>query len=371
MFLNLVLQLVKNSFHIVLVEILNLKIRCYLNKKIWDTRKLTSVKKQIEATPLYMIENQVKCTQFTSTATPCTKKPISKGYSNLLFNSSKSLLYANCMNNYLYEFNLVTYNSNHTRAINQKLNIKSKIAYHTNTSNFIKSSLSKCDNFLLTGSSDFNAYIYPTNINNEYSRHYKRQMPAIVLKGHTNEVTAVQWNPLDPNQLITCSDDNTIRCWNVRRELDDLTTKECNFSSAITINEFDREKNDAEKSETEETPKEGDDECFDEDYDDFLNYYSSIRNNRSIYTKYRPHSTGHFDDYIFINYEYKNFMRKNVNKTLEEKLNLNLNLENELCLKCKYININTCDDAIDSIRSSSPDSPTSVMLNSIEKDLKR
>ena len=52
-------------------------------------------------------------------------------------------------------------------------------------------------------------------------------------------MTAVDWNPLDSNQLITCSDDNTIRAWNVRREIDMLKANECNFCIAETINEFD------------------------------------------------------------------------------------------------------------------------------------
>ncbi len=51
-------------------------------------------------------------------------------------------------------------------------------------------------------------------------------------------MTAVDWNPLDSNQLVTCSDDNTIRLWNVRRDLDTLKANECNFCLAETIDEF-------------------------------------------------------------------------------------------------------------------------------------
>lgn len=51
-------------------------------------------------------------------------------------------------------------------------------------------------------------------------------------------MTAVDWNPIDSNQLITCSDDNTIRVWNVKRDLDMLKANECNFCIAQTIDEF-------------------------------------------------------------------------------------------------------------------------------------
>jgi denticleless len=149
--------------------------------KVWDIRKLSlsSSKKQIEPLPIHTLDHlnhQIKL----STATPSTKN--TKGYSNLLFNSSRSRLYANCMNNNMYEFNFVTYNSNHTRSINPSVasrDGKTPAAMcHLNTSNFIKSSISKCDNFVLTGSSDFNAYIYSTNINNN-SYHFRKYMPVI------------------------------------------------------------------------------------------------------------------------------------------------------------------------------------------------
>jgi denticleless len=329
--------------------------------KVWDTRKLTSHKKSIESTPIYVIESQPQALTYDqNTLTPTRKSNMAKGYSNILFNSTKSLLYANCMNNSLYEYNFATYLPSHTRAVNTKLNLANnpKLAYHTNTSNFIRSSLSKCDNFLLTGSSDFNAYIYPTSVNNEHSRHFKNLLPAIVLKGHTNEVTAVQWNPLDSNQLVTCSDDHTIRLWNVKRQMDDLQTKECNFLQAEVLNEFEQ---------IQQPPGQVTD-----DYHDFVSFKSAIRNNPRIYNKYRPHCTGVFDDFLFINYEYQQFMRKFPNKTIADKFASNSpNLEEELCLKCHNINIDQMDHSEydDNMPLGSPQSPQSKILNSIEKDL--
>ena len=200
--------------------------------KVWDIRKIyssSSARKHVEPLPLHVFDNHLN------------EQPVklpSKGYSNLVFNTSRTRLYANCLNGQLYEYNFSTYNQNHTRSLsscnkmdeNQKL----KLSHHTNQSNFIKSSLSQCENFILTGSSDFNAYIYSTNMNS-CSNEFKKQMPVIVLKGHTNEVTTVDWNPFDSNQLITCSDDNSLRVWNVKRDLDLIKSNECNFSTAETI----------------------------------------------------------------------------------------------------------------------------------------
>lgn len=53
-----------------------------------------------------------------------------------------------------------------------------------------------------------------------------------------NEVTTVDWNPFDSNQLVTCSDDNTVRLWNVKRDIEFAESKECNFCRAEIVNEF-------------------------------------------------------------------------------------------------------------------------------------
>jgi denticleless len=199
--------------------------------KVWDTRKIYSINhhsakhnhQQLEPRPLYTFDQ--------STMIPTSGK---KGFSNLLLNSSKTRLYSNCMNNYIYEYNLLTYKQSHTRTVNRqpfalaKSQLKSQ-PYHLNGSNFIKSCLSPCDQFILCGSSNSIAYIYSTNQNFNKSRLFRMKMPIIQLKGHTNEVTTVAWNPFDSNQVITCSDDNTIRCWNVKQEIDEIETKETNF----------------------------------------------------------------------------------------------------------------------------------------------
>ncbi len=276
--------------------------------KVWDIRKIHTYKRNAECQPVYMFDNHLS----------------GKGYSSLAFNSNQTRLYSNCMNNLIYEHDFISYK--HTRSINTHW----KKPFNVNQSNFIKSCLSNCDNFLLTGSSDSNAYIYSTNLN-AGNNEFKRLMPVIVLKGHTNEVTTVDWNPHDINQLITCSDDNTIRLWNVKRQLDELETKECNFLSAeLVANESD-EPSCIGNQEPANEPRPF---TNDKDSKDSWNtFYSSNTHSSNLYTKYRPHSTGVYDDFLFMGFEFAKFARM---RTMNLK---KMALENELCSKWENINI--------------------------------
>lgn len=151
--------------------------------KLWDTRKLYATKTANlrPAQSLYNFKNE----------------HTTKGYSNLLFNQTLRRIYANCMNNVIYEFDLETFN------------VRSQFSLHKNSTQFVKSCLSLDENFLLTGSSDSQAYIYPLN--------YKCGLNCLKLENaHQDEVTCVDWSPHDINQLITCSDDNSIRLWHVK-----------------------------------------------------------------------------------------------------------------------------------------------------------
>jgi len=250
--------------------------------KVWDIRKIHSSKQKqsIETLPVYIFDNQ-----------PLPNQTINKGFSNLIFNSSRTRLYANCMNGQLYEYNFSTYNSQmHTRSLstcNSQLldeHNKPKLSYHSNQSNFIKSSLSQCENFILTGSSDFNAYLYSTNINC-MSDEFKNRMPVIVLKGHTNEVTCVDWNPFDSNQLVTCSDDNTMRVWNVKRELSEDVRNECNFSMAETFKHDDNNNNNNNNNGNNSS------DLMTSVNQVNYKYNSSIRYSKRLYNRYMPNIT--------------------------------------------------------------------------------
>lgn len=277
---------------------------------MWDIRKIR-IKK-----PISVFENSASHESNKTSHNHSVSKNI-KGYSNLLFNNSRTLLYANCMNNYIYEYNFFTYNNIHTRIINKHEHREAsekKYTFNLNQSNFIKSSLSSCDNFILTGSSDFNAYIYPIKSNNiPYC--LRNKIPVIVLKGHSNEVTTVDWNPFDSSQLVTCSDDNTIRIWNVEREFDIISSKqsECNFIKADTL--F------------------GDDECLEAEHESTKTNIE-IKSNHVIKYTSAFKLSNIYDDYIFKVYESK---QKAIN------FNNKSDIEDELCLRYEKIDIRNED----------------------------
>ncbi|KAJ8911347.1 hypothetical protein NQ315_014191 [Exocentrus adspersus] len=116
------------------------------------------------------------------------------GYSNLIMDIESSKLYANCLDNTIYCYNMNTYNSQPIM----------RYVGHQNNTFYVKSSLCKNGTYLISGSSDENAYIWNT----------KHSRPLVKLTGHTAEVTSVGWcsnNIL----LITCSDDMTHKIWTV------------------------------------------------------------------------------------------------------------------------------------------------------------
>ncbi|XP_061174054.1 denticleless protein homolog [Saccostrea echinata] len=122
----------------------------------------------------------------------------SHGYSNLVFDSTSSQLFANCRDDVIYQYDVIN------------LNPKPVHCYrgHQNGSFFIKACLSPDDEYLLTGSSDEMAYIYKIGS--------PKQSP-IVLKGHRLEVSDVKWCPTEFSKITTLSDDNTMRIWRLHR----------------------------------------------------------------------------------------------------------------------------------------------------------
>lgn len=118
-----------------------------------------------------------------------------KGYTNLLFDPSRQRLYVNCMDHNIYCFNLGVYD---TRPILSYTGL-------TNSTFYIKSSLSPDGRYLISGSSDEKAYVW--NIDNP--------LPMMALAGHTREVTCVAWARTNDLRVVTCSDDARHKIWRI------------------------------------------------------------------------------------------------------------------------------------------------------------
>ncbi|KAK1935630.1 Denticleless [Phytophthora citrophthora] len=86
-----------------------------------------------------------------------------------------------------------------------------------------------------------------------------QRAPCFALKGHSNEVNGVSWSSQDFTQLASCSDDGTIRCWQVggeRKERHSNQPKETNgqaasFELQINLSEDDCSSDQARKTEWE------------------------------------------------------------------------------------------------------------------------
>jgi WD40 repeat protein len=74
---------------------------------------------------------------------------------------------------------------------------------------YVKNVLSPREDFLLTGSSNNDAYLW--DISTDSNRVYR-------LIGHDGEVTSVAWSHAFPDLIATCSDDSTIRFWTLMNE---------------------------------------------------------------------------------------------------------------------------------------------------------
>uniref|UniRef100_A0A1A9W9P6 Uncharacterized protein n=1 Tax=Glossina brevipalpis TaxID=37001 RepID=A0A1A9W9P6_9MUSC len=158
--------------------------------KVWDLRRnYTTFKK--EPLPKYSLP-------YAGTST-------FKGYTNLIANTAGTHLYANCMDNTIYCYNICSYSSQPLARYKGLLN----------GTFYIKSCLSPDGKYLASGSSDEKAYIWNLNYPSE---------PLISLSGHNAEVTCVAWGATHDCPLVTCSDDARHKIWRIGPS--ELTTQE-------------------------------------------------------------------------------------------------------------------------------------------------
>ncbi|XP_052390972.1 denticleless protein homolog isoform X2 [Carassius gibelio] len=128
----------------------------------------------------------------------CTRR---LGYSGLSLDSTGSRLFSNCTDDNIYMFNISSL----------KTTPVAVFSGHSNSSFYVKSSVSPDDQFLASGSSDHHAYIWKIT--------EPKQAP-MMLQGHSQEVTSVAWCPTDFTKIASCSDDNTVRIWRLNRRPD-------------------------------------------------------------------------------------------------------------------------------------------------------
>jgi len=133
---------------------------------------------------------------------PYPGKSVKKvGYSSLALDSNSCRLFASCTDNNIYEFNCIPF---HTKPV-------ATYHGHLNSTYFVKSALSPDDNYILSGSSDNNAYVWKVGVSGKAAFH---------LSGHTAEVTSVDWCQTGFPKIVTCSDDETYRIWKIPTNTD-------------------------------------------------------------------------------------------------------------------------------------------------------
>ncbi|XP_050575282.1 protein lethal(2)denticleless [Bombus affinis] len=152
--------------------------------KVWDLRKNYTVHKKDPLAKHTM--------NYTGHSTR-------NGFSSLLICPATITLYASCMDNIIYAYNISSYNPKPI----------AEFYGHQNRTYYVKSCLSPDGRYLASGSSDELAYIWHTN---------KPGAPIVQLLGHTEEVTCIAWCSVRETKIVTCSDDSCHRIWKVGHE---------------------------------------------------------------------------------------------------------------------------------------------------------
>ncbi|KZV43410.1 denticleless proteinA-like [Dorcoceras hygrometricum] len=124
------------------------------------------------------------------------RKRLSNGISSLSQDLNGVFITASCMDHRIYLYNVLQLEKGPIRTFSG-----GRIE-----SFFVKAAISPNAAHILSGSSDGNAYIWQVN---------DPHLDPIILEGHDGEVTAVDWCPSEMGKVATCSDDFTVRFWNI------------------------------------------------------------------------------------------------------------------------------------------------------------
>ncbi|XP_071548771.1 uncharacterized protein l(2)dtl isoform X2 [Panulirus ornatus] len=130
-----------------------------------------------------------------------------RGFTSLSISPSRDVLYISCMDNVIYAYHLA----------NPTPHPVAEYTGHVNLTYFVKSCVSPCGSYILSGSSDNYAYIWLTDHPGK---------PVARLTGHFAEVTSVGWCPIDDEKLVTCADDMKLRIFRRKNaNMDDFDEK--------------------------------------------------------------------------------------------------------------------------------------------------
>ncbi|XP_053676088.1 protein lethal(2)denticleless [Anopheles nili] len=122
-----------------------------------------------------------------------------KGFTNLAIDEQRHRLYVNCMDNYIYCYNISSYDDKPLQ----------RYGGFNNGTFYVKAALSPDGQYLISGSSDERCYIW--NVDNG--------KPLVKLAGHSAEVTSVAWMQSERDvRIVTCSDDARHKIWRIGPE---------------------------------------------------------------------------------------------------------------------------------------------------------
>ncbi|RZC79692.1 hypothetical protein C5167_042267 [Papaver somniferum] len=160
--------------------------------KFWDTRSLKTHITQAHPKP----------------ASSSEKEKVLHGISSLTQDSNGVFLSASCMDNRIYVYNMLQLDKG-------PVNTFSGSQFE---SFYVKSAISPDGAYVLSGSSDHNAYIWQLK---------NPEADPIILEGHEGEVTAVDWCPSEIGKIATASDDFTVRVWNIQKGYSSKNSPTC------------------------------------------------------------------------------------------------------------------------------------------------
>ncbi|RLN70068.1 hypothetical protein BBJ28_00010913 [Nothophytophthora sp. Chile5] len=196
--------------------------------KFWDLRRLSSgfgsvrstgKRKNSSASPIPTRE--ISCS---------TRKGAHHGISSLNFHpggsGGVSHLLVNVLNDSIAVIDVGEHQIGRHGAQNRTV---LRCSGHRSTSFYSKATFSPDGDFIAGASADGVVYIWDARVTTSSLNSVSsavdgagaKRGPCLALKGHASEVNGVAWSSRDFTQLASCSDDGTVRCWQIDGERDE------------------------------------------------------------------------------------------------------------------------------------------------------